>query len=202
MLKQVREYLDQYGDVPEDEYGRVCEILGNRSLSKYKLNIFSEMERIHRIKKETISFIIYQVPKPTPRPRYSGKTYCFYVKGASDNRKLFEEWFVKEDIKLITTPTTFQCVTYLPIPESMSVPQKVLAELGYISPISKPDWDNLAKTYCDMIQGTLLYDDALIVEGSLLKRYSTKPRIEITISYLSEFDSSWNERKILKKGKR
>ena len=81
----------------------------------------------------------------------------------------------------------------------MNTVEKICAELGFISPISKPDWDNLAKTYCDMIQGLVLYDDSLIVEGSLIKKYSTKPRIEIELEYMETYDSQFNNKKM--KGK-
>ena len=54
-----------------------------------------------------------------------------------------------------------------------------------------------------MIQGLLIYDDALIIEGISRKWYSIKPRIEIKIKYMESFDSLFNLNKIeskLKKG--
>ena len=140
------------------------------------------------------------VPKGTPRPR-SGKNGVFYVKGASDNKKIFKEFIRDNDITLISTPTKFHCISYLPIPSSMSNVEKILAELGFIRPTSKPDWDNIAKAYCDMIQGLLLYDDSLVVEGSSKKFYSVKPRIEILIEYMENYDCKFNRKKILMKGK-
>ena len=80
--------------------------------------------------------------------------------------------------------------------------EKVAAELGFIRPISKPDWDNVGKTYCDMIQDLLIYDDSFIIEGTTKKFYSIKPRIEITLSYMEDFDSDFNRNKILKKKER
>ena len=71
--------------------------------------------------------------------------------------------------------------------------------MGFIYPVSKPDWDNLAKAYCDMIEGTLIYNDSLVIDGRSRKRYSIKPRIEITLSYMEDFDSQFNKNKI--KGK-
>ena len=76
--------------------------------------------------------------------------------------------------------------------------EKICAELGIIRPTSKPDWDNVAKAYCDMIQGILIYDDSLIVEGNSRKFYSLKPRIEIKIEYMEDYDSKFNKRKIKK----
>ena len=76
----------------------------------------------------------------------------------------------------------------------------VLAELGWIRPITKPDWDNLGKTYSDMIQSTLLEDDSLIIEGTSKKYYSLKPRIEIHIEWADEHDCPYNYNKLRKKG--
>ena len=58
--------------------------------------------------------------------------------------------------------------------------------------------DNLIKTYTDMLKGALLYDDSIIYKGVSEKYYSVKPRIEITIQYMTDFDSDFNKKKILK----
>ena len=81
----------------------------------------------------------------------------------------------------------------------MTKSEQILAEMGLIRPISKPDWDNLGKSYSDMIQGVLIQDDSLIIEGVSRKFYSAKPRVEITIEYLKDFDSKFNENKIIKR---
>ena len=47
-----------------------------------------------------------------------------------------------------------------------------------------------------MIQEQLLLDDSLIIKGVSTKKYSTKPRIEITLFYMDEFDSQFNKKKI------
>ena len=83
----------------------------------------------------------------------------------------------------------------MPIPSSMKSVEQLCAELGFIRPLSKPDWDNLAKTYCDMINDCIISDDKNIIDGKLSKFYSIKPRIEITLQYASDFDSDYNERK-------
>ena len=75
--------------------------------------------------------------------------------------------------------------------------EKVLAELGFIYPL-RPDFDNLIKTYTDMLKGTLLWDDSIIFEGTSKKYYSVKPRIEIRIEYMEDFDSDFNKKKIVK----
>ena len=93
----------------------------------------------------------------------------------------------------------FHSKVYIPTPESMKTEDKILAEMGYIRPLSKPDFDNVAKTYADMIQDSLILDDALIIKGISEKYYSIKPRIEIDIKYMKEFDSIFNKKKIEKR---
>ena len=198
MLNMEKEYIEEYGDIPCDTIERYDYLLSKINLSKCKLKVYDEIDRISKIKWKTISYTIYLLPKATPRPRL-GMNGIFYVKGASDNKKFFEKYVKNQDINIITTPTKFHCVSYFPIPNSMRPVEKLCAELGFIYPVSKPDFDNVAKAYCDMIQGTILYDDSLVIEGTSIKRYSVKPRIEITISYMEDYDSAYNKKKILGK---
>lgn len=200
MKKSELDYIDQYGDVSEDYLGRILEFLGDVRIGDKFIDWLSdEIDRIKSIKWNTIRFVIYLLPKATPRPRHNFLRNTFYVMGAKDNRDIFEKAILDADIKMITTPCKFECISYLPIPSSMSNGQKLLAEAGLIRPIVKPDWDNLGKTYSDMIQGTLLFDDSLIVEGTSKKYYSFKPRIEIIIQYMDGYDSQFNKKKIRKK---
>ena len=198
MLKLEKEYIEEYGDIPRDSLDRIDYLLNEANLNRCKLHVYDEIRRILGIKWKTVSYTIYLLPKATPRPR-SGKNGIFYVKGASDNKKFFEHYVKEEDIPLITTPTKFYCTCYLPIPKGMNIVEKLCAELGFIHPTSKPDWDNLGKSYGDMIQGLLLYDDSLIIKGVSEKKYSIKPRIEITISYMEDYDSVFNKKKIKRK---
>lgn len=197
MLKIEKEYNEVYGDIPKDYEGRLEYILNNMNLKRFNEPLYEYMKRIRNIKWKNISYTIYLLPKATPRPR-SGNNGIFYVKGAKDNKKFFKNYFINNDVEIIKTPCKFTCTSYFPIPKSMNNMEKIAAELGLIRPISKPDWDNVAKAYCDMIQDTLLLDDALIIEGTSKKFYSVKPRIEIEISYMEDFDSHFNKNKIIK----
>ncbi len=199
MLKLEKEYQEKYGNIPSGSCERMDYLLSNIHALKSKTKFNDEVNRITSIKWKEISYTIFLLPKATPRPR-SGRNGLFYVKGAKDNKKIFEKYMINQEIDLITTPTKFYCNSYFPIPESMSSIEKVLAEFGFIRPTSKPDWDNVAKAYCDMCQGFLLYDDSLIIEGVSKKYYSVKPRIEIKIKYMEDYDSTFNKKKIKAKG--
>lgn len=199
MLKMEKDYEEKYGDITEDYEERIDQLLTPIKTDSRRKILQEEIFRIRNVEWITKKFTIYLLPKATPRPRL-GQRGVFYVKGAKDNKKLFKKFINDNDIDIITTPTKFTCKSYFPIPSSMNQIEKVLAEIGLIRPISKPDWDNVGKAYCDMLQGLILYDDSLIVEGVSKKYYSMKPRIEITISYMKEHDSGYNRKKMKEKG--
>lgn len=202
MKKDEKEYIKKYGDIPITHDGRTSQLIGNINFKRLRESVYSIIDRITSIKWKKHSFVIYLVPKGTPRPR-CGQRGIFYVKGAKDNHERFKEFLSKyEDIDIIYTPCKFECRSYLPIPSSMNKVEQLIAEMGFIRPISKPDWDNLGKAYCDMIQETLLLDDAYVIEGISKKFYSIKPRIEIDIEYMEDFDSDFNRKKVERKVKK
>lgn len=201
MSKLSKEYYLLYGDIPEDHLERMEYLIRNVKPKRgFRVNFVDETNRIRSIPWKKLRFILYIVPKGTPRPR-CGKGGHFYVKGASDHKAFFNEFFksLKMQPKIVTA-CKVSIVAYLPTPNAMRSYEQVLAEWGFIRPIVKPDFDNIAKTYCDMIQGTLLEDDALIIEGTTKKYYSIKPRVEFSIEYMEGYDSVFNKKKIEMKG--
>ena len=197
--KDIREYDEKYGLVPTDKEERLKFLMSQaKNAEKTFAPVDGEIKRIQGIKWKTVKYVIYLIPKASPRPRRSLNGH-FYVNGAADNKRFFKNFYKETlNIPIIDTPCKFYCDSYLPIPSDMSLVNQVLAELGLIRPVKKPDFDNLAKTYSDMTQGVLLFDDALIIEGISRKWYSCKPRIEITFKYMEDFDSDFNKKKILK----
>ena len=172
MNKTEKEYIEKYGNIPKDHDNRLSYLLSTLKCGKVKESFCNTIDNINSIKWKKLSYIIYLIPKGTPRPR-AGKFGVFYVKGAKDNKKLFRQFIdSQKDIQLITTAVKLECVSYLPIPNSMNWVEKVLSEMGLIRPITIPDFDNLVKTYTDMMKDSLLYDDSLIIEGTSKKYYS------------------------------
>ena len=197
--KELREYEEKYGNIPNDKEGRLNYIISKaKNKERTVAPVKQEIDRIKKIKWKTVKYVIYFIPKASPRPRSSLNGH-FYVKGATDNKKFFKNFYKETlNIPIIDTPCKFYCDSYLPTPSDMSLVNQVLAELGLIRPVKKPDFDNLAKTYSDMTQGILLYDDSLIIEGVSRKFYSCKPRIEITFKYMESYDSDYNKKRIFK----
>ena len=139
-----KDYEEKYGDITEDYEERINQLLTPIKTDSRRKLLQEEIFRIRNVEWITKKFIIYLLPKATPRPRL-GQRGVFYVKGAKDNKKLFKKFINDIDIDIITTPTKFTCKSYFPIPSSMNQIEKVLAEIGLILPISKPDWDNVGK---------------------------------------------------------
>jgi Holliday junction resolvase RusA-like endonuclease len=198
--KELKLYQDEYGEVSNDHLERIYNFLDGIN-ERQLVGIRNDIENNLNTKWKTISFIFYFIPKATPRARLSGFGKHFYVADAMNNRKLMEK-FVKQELsefKVITTACKFYCDCYFPIPKTMNKSEKLRAELKLVNNLTKPDWDNLGKTYSDMIQNTIIMDDSLIIEGSVRKFYSSKPRIEITIEYADRYDSKYNMKNITRR---
>ena len=198
--KELKLYQEEYGNVSKDHLDRIYEFLDGVK-DKQLESIRSDIENNLNTQWKTISFIFYFIPKATPRARLSGFGKHFYVADAMNNRKLMEK-FVKEelsDFNVITTACKFYCDCYFPIPKTMNKSEKLRAELKLVNNLTKPDWDNLGKTYSDMIQNTIIMDDSLIIEGRVRKYYSSKPRIELTIEFADRYDSKYNMKNITRR---
>ena len=198
--KELKLYQEEYGKVSNDCIERIYNFLdglNNKQLETLRYDIENNLQT----KWKSVSFIFYFIPKATPRARFSGFGKHFYVSDAMNNRKLMEK-FVKEnlsDFELITTACKFHCDCYFPIPKSMSKTEQLRAEMKLVNHLSKPDWDNLGKTYSDMIQNIIIMDDSLIIDSTVRKFYSSKPRIELVIEYADRYDSKYNMKKITKR---
>lgn len=192
MNKLVEEYDRLYAHLPNTD-----KELEDYIREKYKVN----QDKVDKMKDDIIGLewkqihlILPIIPKPTPRPRYTSKGHM-YVKGAAEHKQFFQAILDEHDI--IFTTTKIDIDVYLPIPtSSMNSSEILLAQQGFIRPIGGGDWDNIAKTYCDMMQGVLISNDNIIIEGSLRKWYSIKPKVKISLMYQENFDSKYNKRKV------
>lgn len=186
------DYLSLYGDLPNTQNELIDYLINNLNPNIDKLT--QEENQIKNLVWLEEEFCVLIVPKGSPRPR--GGNGHFYVKGASQNKKLFKRFLQDHDI--ICTRCELELTTYHPTPiSSMTKNEIILAEKGLIRPISTPDFDNLAKTYTDAIQQILILNDNIINPGCVKKYFSIKPRINIKLRWQSEFDSKYNRLKTI-----
>lgn len=195
--KNLKKYVESYKDIPSN--------FQERLINFFKTNKFTarEQEKLSNLigktlkrKTKKLRLVFYIIPEATPRPRLSSVSGKFYVKNAKSNNDFARLLANEENIPFITTPCKFKCSTYSPVPSTMNKMEKIMAELGFYRPVTTPDWDNYGKTYSDMVQKHILLNDSLIIDGTVSKYYSLKPRVEIEIEYFLDYDCKFNERRI------
>jgi Holliday junction resolvase RusA-like endonuclease len=86
--------------------------------------------------------------------------------------------------KPLTGALEVSITVYRPIPKSFSKKKSAEAERGLIVPTSKPDASNYAKLIEDACNGIIWRDDSQIVDLIVKKRFSSNPRVEVTVQEL------------------
>ena len=198
------EYQKKYGHIPIDYRERLEWMVDTYNISP------SKMDEILDKRQAVLSNIFYydyniiellEEPEGASRPRVrvlrsnynrlamSNQLIHVYVPGASEDhrymRKLVETELIQLD-GLITTPCNIEYNVYLKTPSNTNIVDKFMCEIGlFRPPYSKPDWDNIAKKYCDMFNYNIWMDDSLVIDGSVHKYYSILPRVEIKLRYLN-----------------
>lgn len=79
----------------------------------------------------------------------------------------------------LTGPLKVSFKFYMPMPKSWSRKKKESMIEEFCT--TKPDLDNLIKTYCDAMNGVVFEDDKQIVMVTAFKVYSYEPKTDITV---------------------
>lgn len=198
--KMLKIYEEKYKNIPDNIRDRLCYLFESLNIKdKDIVEIKEDIDRILNIKENTIRITLYEIPLPSSRPRYSSVLGGFYVKNAKSNNNHMVKYMKDKGINnKIITEMKLDISFYLPTPNAMKKKDKILSELKMVRPLAKPDNDNIAKTYQDMMNMNLFIDDSNIVDLHIKKFYSAKPRVDIEIIYKEEFSSEYNKRKIFK----
>lgn len=83
--------------------------------------------------------------------------------------------------KPLTGALSMKVTVYRGFLKSFSKRQRVDAEGGLLLPVTRPDVDNLAKTFMDALNGLAYIDDSQIVTLIAEKKYAEFARVEIEI---------------------
>ena len=198
-LQEAFEYHEQYGSIPKNFMERLSWLYQETNFNEKQLKILLEkLDELANVQWEELHYVFYMMPKPSPRPRYSSNTFHFYVGGARLNKEIMEN-FVEQHSEMdcvISTPCSLDTKVYMPTPKGMNTMEKIAAELELVHNCNAPDWDNVGKAYCDMIQDVLVSNDSLVFRGNVEKYYSVLPRIEVTIRFMKSYDCKYNKRTI------
>lgn len=194
--------------IPKDYQERINWIIDTYKISDAKLKdiIDTKNKMLQQMYYMPELFVvIYEIPEGSPRPRARfikskgnnilanarsnpGFIQVYSITGAAD-KKFMQEFKTNNDFdfleSLIYTPCSVKYDAYFKTPSIFNSKEKMLAELGMIRPLSKPDFDNVEKKYSDMYTGNIWVDDSIVVESNFNKYYSELPRIEITLRYMN-----------------
>ena len=197
--KEIVEYHNKFDHIPKDYEERLAWLYNDIKFTKQDLEkLMACIELLAEAEWEELLYIFYMVPRSTPRARQRKATQTFYVKDAHNKKEVFDQFIAAcSDLQcVISTPTRLDCKIYMETPAGMSRLEKMAAELELIHHINAPDWDNLGKGYCDMIQKTLISNDSIVCRGAVEKFYSVLPRIEVTVRFMKSYDCKFNKRSV------
>jgi Holliday junction resolvase RusA-like endonuclease len=135
---------------------------------------------------ETISILIPGDPIAKKRPRFArrGKFVTTYSDQETEESKFY--MLAKEQIKTkLSGPLAIRMTFCIKRPKSHYGTGKnscILKDTAPSFPDKKPDFDNLCKFACDVLNGLAWDDDAQIVEAIVKKRYTDKSYSVIVVS--------------------
>ena len=111
--------MSEYKDIPMKSNEIVKMLLEKFSSSKLD-EIEKKIKKAKKSEWKTIHIVLDLEPKATPRPRYSGRTGVFYVKGAHSNKIFFKKYISDKDLPFITGALKVDCRCYIKTPSALS----------------------------------------------------------------------------------
>lgn len=133
---------------------------------------------------DRVCFTVLGEPRGKGRPRFARKTGRAYT---PERTAAYESLIAMEYRRQVgAAPVLDGCVAlrvdaYFGIPKSGTKARRERMERGELRPVKRPDADNILKAVADALNGVAYRDDAQIVACSLEKRYSSTPRLEVTV---------------------
>lgn len=203
--QKAEEYENKYSHIPKDYYQRLQWMYDNMKLSDRTVReIFSKRDAmLASLYYNEFFIVLYEEPEGTPRPRFrlinrrnignaamsNGSFVQVYSITGADDQKFMKRLINKNDFmqfnQQLCTPLEITYDAFFKTPSGFNKVDTVLAEVGLIRPLTKPDWDNIGKKYSDMYNSNIWLDDSFVVSGTVKKYYSILPRVEIRLKYLN-----------------
>ena len=199
------EYEQKFSHIPIDYKARLDWLYDELHITEkdaYRI-LARRTEMLSKLAYQTVNIILFEIPEGSPRPRFRlvnrsnlsnmalsnpNFVHVYSLTGHEDNvfmkRLMTQQEFDGLD-HIICTPCNVEINAYLKTPGYLNRENTILAEIGMIRPITKPDWDNIEKKYSDMFNKNVWLDDTLVIDGSIHRYYSVLPRIEIRLMFLN-----------------
>lgn len=132
-------------------------------------------------------FLMDENPKASSRPRAGFKGRVVY-EAANDKKfkaqlRAYLEEQLPKNWRIAEGVVEMSISVYRRSLQSFNKNEMLLAELGLMQPLKKPDSDNYAKMVLDAFNAVLYLDDGQNSTLVVQKFYSVQPRIEINLRY-------------------
>lgn len=209
------EYERKYSDIPLDYNERLSWLYDELNITpRDEQDIINKRNYlISNLFYYDFNVVLNEVPEGTPRPRFRitrgnygsvaatfpGFVRVYSLTGKED--QVYMQRLIGADLiqldSLISTACNIDICTFSETPKQFTKSDKILAEIGLIRPLQKPDWDNIEKKYSDMFNSNIWLDDTLVVDGAIHKYFSVLPRVEIRIKYLNMVYNKYQYDRIL-----
>lgn len=143
------------------------------------------------MQKNNIAFIVYGEPTGKGRPRFArrGTFVSTYTPEKTANyENLVKMSFLQEykEPVLLDGPVIVGIHAYFSVPKSTSKKKREAMLKDQISPIKKPDMDNIAKIILDSLNGLAYLDDKQVTKLVIWKKYGDIPKVEVNINKLTD----------------
>lgn len=216
--EKIIEYNEKYGHIPKNYTERLEYLYETLNIDDDKSDEILKARKayINSTYYQTLKMIFYEIPEYTPRPRARIITKSNIINSVTGNNsfiqiysitgrqnKEYMKMFTKQNIpelqQLLCTPCDIEYNVFFKTPSYYNKTQIFLAEIGIDRPMTKPDFDNIEKSYADSFTGNIWIDDIVVVDASFHKFYSILPRVEINLKYSNQLYNSHQYRAMIKR---
>jgi len=194
------EYLKDNKNTCTDDIYLIDEYIKENNLDPKKVLDDAEeyiIKILTKRRRKQIRITLFENPNHTGRPRLMGR--IIHVFGAKESKERFRNRVksVIYDVRqLINTTINIRIEFYMAMPKGLKPKEVIAHQCNILEPATKPDHDNMDKFYCDMMNNTIYLDDDLICRAELIKFYNLRPRVVITLKYLTKHESEYVYKKI------
>jgi len=133
-----------------------------------------------------ITYSVPGEPRGKGRPKFARrgnfvKTYTDAKTASYEDQIRFYALKAMGDTKAIQGAVRVFINIRMSVPKSYSVKRRETCLSGSEKPLKKPDWDNVAKSICDAMNGIVYGDDTQIVEAHVTKQYAAQSEVIVLV---------------------
>lgn len=133
-----------------------------------------------------VSFVVPGAPRGKGRPRF-GRRGSFVAVWTDKKTADYETLIATagraamKGLAVRQGAVSVKIEAGMPVPASWSQKKRSAALCGDVSPIGKPDFDNIAKVVADSLNKITWKDDSQIISCAFRKFYSAEPGLVISV---------------------